>query len=93
MTAVSARSRDRRERGVDAVQQQVEIPMGRNVRPSVLKRDRERRKAEKAAKKRERREQRKNEAPQSDVVSLEQEEDATGQETAVPDAPDQNPVP
>jgi len=67
--------------------------MGRNARPSVLKRDRERRKAEKAAKKRDRREQRKNEAPQSDVVSLEQEEGVTGQETAVPDAPDQHPAP
>jgi hypothetical protein len=60
--------------------------MGRNARPSVLKHERERRKAEKAARKRERREQRKNEPAGSDVVSLEQEEGDTGGGTAVPDA-------
>lgn len=60
--------------------------MGRNARPSVLKRDRERRKAEKAARKRDRREQRKNEAAQSDVVSLKPQAGTTEEETAVPDA-------
>ncbi len=67
--------------------------MGRNARPSVLKRDRERRKAEKAARKRERREQRKNEAPQSDVVSLDQQEDSAGLEPVLPDAPNPDTAP
>ena len=64
--------------------------MGRNARPSVLKRDRERRKAEKAARKRDRREQRKNEAAQPDVVSLEPGAGGTGEEAAVPDTPSQD---
>ncbi len=67
--------------------------MGRNARPSVLKRDRERRKAEKAARKRERREQRKNEAAQPDVVSLDQQESAAGAEPVLSDAPDQDTAP
>lgn len=74
----------------DAVQQQVETFMGRNARPSVLKRDRERRKAEKAAKKRERREQRKTETALPDVVSLEQQEDGAGSEPALSDAPNRD---
>jgi len=75
---------------LDAVQQQVEMSMARNARPSVLKRDRERRKAEKAAKKRDRREQRKNQPALPDVVSLEQPEDGARAEPAPSDAPNQD---
>jgi len=67
--------------------------MGRNARPSVLKRDRERRKAEKAAKKRERREQRKNEPALPDVVSLEPQEDSAGTEPVPSDAPNRDIAP
>jgi hypothetical protein len=72
----------------DAVEQQVEVSMGRNARPSALKHERERKKAEKQAKKRERREQRKNEPGLSDVVSLEQQEEGpAGEGTSATDPP------
>ena len=57
--------------------------MARNGRPSVMKRERERRKAEKAERKRERREQRKSGLTEAEGSPFLREEDATGEGTAV----------
>jgi hypothetical protein len=72
-----------------AVEFYVETPMARNGRPSVLKRERERRKAEKAERKRERRDQRKSGMMPLDGVPLAPEDGDSPEARGEIEAPDQ----